>query len=720
MAQFKIGDPVVKIDNDAHGTVINVRSGRGRVIYTVVFGDGTQSTVLEPDLRADFDVSDPFERCKSGIFGSYSDYSKKNTIFKIKNSNNSTISSLKASRTLFRAYQFKPLLKFLNSPNRRLLVADEVGLGKTIEAGHIMLELKARKELRNVLIVCPKSLQEKWKAELYEKFGLTFKIVDTAKELINDLNAKTGTVRAIVNYEKIRGRKSKVKEDGTKKDTMPNTLIEYLMEHPQRFSMVLCDEAHKMRNRETQTYKGAEVLMNLADTALFLTATPVMISQENLYNLLHLLDNSRFFRYDIFENRMAENRPFIKALSQVNNNVPLKIIKEQLLMSEVKQHYYSNEQEIFSEYTTIHDIFQEDPIFQEIMDLCDGEDNTKVRARLQYLFSSMSMMNSVFSRTRKREVTTDFSQTERKPHPVKIDLTPDEQEVFDECIDQYADDNSYTDEWGDDHLTLGGALGLVQKKRMIASSVWAYANDDSDLERGYDAYSDCRDAKVEKLLEVIKEVFAYGTHKLIVFALFRKTLRYLQIRLKKAGYNAVVIHGQINNRDEILQQFKTDDNIQILLSSEVGSEGLDMQFCNSMVNYDLPWNPMVVEQRIGRIDRFGQKSPVVNIYNFIVAGSIQEEIYIRLLERIGIFQGTVGDMEAILDAEIHYDGEEMTIQKVYSKMEKEFFTKQLTQQEREKKIAEVEQAIANEKEHLQHLQEGLSNTLTMMLTSGMR
>lgn len=712
MAQFKIGDPVVKIDSDAHGTVINVRSGRGRVIYTVVFGDGTQSTVLEPDLRADFDVSDPFERCKSGIFGSYSDYSKKNTTFKIKNSNNSTISSLKASRTLFRAYQFKPLLKFLNSPNRRLLVADEVGLGKTIEAGHIMLELKARKELRNVLIVCPKSLQEKWKAELYEKFGLTFKIVDTAKELINDLNAKTGTVRAIVNYEKIRGRKSKGKEDGTKKDKMLNTLIEYLMEHPQRFSMVLCDEAHKMRNRETQTYKGAEVLMNLADTALFLTATPVMISQENLYNLLHLLDNSRFFRYDIFENRMAENRPFIKALSQVNNNVPLKKIKEQLLMSEVKQHYYSNKQEIFSEYTTIHDIFQEDPIFQEIMDLCDGEDNTKVRARLQYLFSSMSMMNSVFSRTRKREVTTDFSQTERKPHPVKIDLTPDEQEVFDECIDQYADDNSYTDEWGDDHLTLGGALGLVQKKRMIASSVWACANDDSDLERGYDAYADCHDAKVEKLLEVIKEVFANGSHKLIVFALFRKTLRYLQIRLKKAGYNAVVIHGQINNRDEILQQFKMDDNIQVLLSSEVGSEGLDMQFCNSMVNYDLPWNPMVVEQRIGRIDRFGQKSPVVNIYNFIVAGSIQEEIYIRLLERIGIFQGTVGDMEAILDAEIHYDGEEMTIQKVYSKMEKEFFTKQLTQQERKKKIAEVEQAIANEKEHLQHLQEGLSNTLT--------
>jgi ribosomal protein S16 len=152
--------------------------------------------------------------------------------------------------------------------------------------------------------------------------------------------------------------------------------------------------------------------------------------------------------------------------------------------------------------------------------------------------------------------------------------------------------------------------------------------------------------------------------------------------------------------------------MHILLSSEVGSEGLDMQFCNSMVNYDLPWNPMVVEQRIGRIDRFGQKSPVVNIYNIVVADSIQEEIYVRLLERIGIFRGTIGDLEAILDAEVPINGQKMTIQDAYNKMEKEFFTKDLTQAEKECKIAEVERAIENEKENLMHLQEGLSNTLT--------
>lgn len=711
MALFNIGDKVIKIDNDARGTVVDVKSGRGRVLYAVIFTSGT-TNVLECDLCADFDVSDPFERCKSGIFGSYSDYSKKNTTFKIKNSNNSTISSLKASKTLFRVYQFKPLLKFLNSPNRRLLVADEVGLGKTIEAGHIMLELKARRELKNVLIVCPKSLQEKWKAELYEKFGLPFKIVESTKDLIADLQAKTGTVRAIVNYEKMRMSNNKNKGERQKGEKKYTNLIDYLSENQQRFSLVLCDEAHKMRNRETQTYRGAEILMDCADAALFLTATPVMINEENLFNLLHLLDNARYFNYEIFRNRMNENRPFLDATTSLNRNVPFAEIRKHLLHANVHSSFSANEVEIFSKTATVRDIYKDDPIFQEIDELLQREETDKDKAHLQHLFSTMSMMSTVFSRTRKREVTSDMSQAERKPHIRKIELTDDEQEEFNQVIETYVDDNSYTDDWGEERLTQGGALGLVQRKRQVASSVWGYMNVESDLDRGIDAYSEYEDAKVTELIKVIEKVFEHGIRKLVVFALFRKTLKYLDIRLRKAGYNLLVIHGMIQNRSELLQQFKEDNNIHILLSSEVGSEGLDMQFCNSIVNYDLPWNPMVVEQRIGRIDRFGQKSPVVNIYNFVVADSIQEEIYMRLLDRIGIFRGTIGDMEAILDAQVNIDGVTMSIQDVYNKMEKEFFTKELTPAEKERKITEVERAIANEKENLQHLQEGLSNTLT--------
>ena len=711
MSKYNIGNKVIKADSEGHGTIIEVMPPRrGRQLYKVSWGS-IVTDELEVNLLPDCDISDPFERCMSGIFGSYSEYSKKNTTFKIRSSNNNTISSLKASKTLFRAYQFKPLLKFLNSPNRRLLVADEVGLGKTIEAGHIMLELKARRELNHVLIVCPKSLQRKWKDELAFKFGLQFKIYESQKDLLADMQEHRVAVHAIINYEKIRMKRQKSKDDKKTKDEMPKNIVEFLSQNDFHFSLVLCDEAHKMRNRETQTYKGAEIIMSQANAAVFLTATPVMISTENLYNLLHLLDNTRYYNYQIFDNRLQENRPFVDALTDLNHHVPLPVIAKNLNEAEILTRFFSDEVEIFSHQTTVGKAFADDAMYQEIIQMLKGKDNSKNRARLQYLISSMSMMNNIFSRTRKREVTTDMSQAERKPHMRKVVLTEEERIEFDRVIEEYKDDNSYTDYWGEEVLTQGGALGLVQKKRQVASSVYAYLNTESNLDKGIDEYADYTDAKFEELLRIIDEVFRHGTKKIVIFALFRKTLKYLQIRFKQRGFGTLMIHGMVENRIDILDEFKNNPNAHILLSSEVGSEGLDMQFCNSMVNYDLPWNPMVVEQRIGRIDRFGQKSPTVNIYNVIVADSIQEDIYIRLLDRIGIFRGTIGDMEAILDAPLERGGS-VTIQDVYNKLEKELYTSRLTEDEKRRKIAEIELAIANEKESIKHLEEGLDNALT--------
>ena len=712
MSKFTIGNKVIKAESTGHGTIIEVMiPRRGRQLYKVSWGN-VVTDELEVNLLPDCDIADPFERCMSGIFGSYSEYSKKNTTFKIRSSNNSTISSLKASKTLFRAYQFKPLLKFINSPNRRLLVADEVGLGKTIEAGHIMLELKARRELHNVLIVCPKSLQRKWKDELAFKFGLQFKIYDSQKELLSDMQDHRISIHAIVNYEKIRVKKYKDSDTGKNgKDDIPKNIVDFLSVNDFHFSLVLCDEAHKMRNRETKTYKGAEIIMSQADAAVFLTATPIMISTENLYNLLHLLDNTRYYNYQIFDNRLQENRPFVEALTDLNHHVALPVIAKKLNEAEILTRFFSDEVEIFSQRTTVGKVFADDAMYQEIIKMLKGEDNFKNRARLQYLISSMSMMNNIFSRTRKREVTTDMSQAERKPHMRKVVLTENERKEFDKVIEEYIDDNSYTDYWGEEVLTQGGALGLVQKKRQVASSVYAYLNSDTSLDEGIDEYADYTDAKFEELLRIIDEVFKHGTKKIVIFALFRKTLKYLQIRFKSRGFGTLMIHGMIENRIDVLDEFKNNPNAHILLSSEVGSEGLDMQFCNSMVNYDLPWNPMIVEQRIGRIDRFGQKSPTVNIYNIIVADSIQEDIYIRLLDRIGIFRGTIGDMEAILDAPLERGGS-VTIQDVYNKLEKELYTSRLTDEEKQRKYAEIELAIANRNESIKHLEEGLDNALT--------
>lgn len=714
MSKFTIGDKVIKVDSNRRGTVIDVMKPNprtGRQLYLVNWGN-SESDELETNLIPDCDISDPFERCKSGIFGSYSEYSKKNTTFKIRSSNNSTISSLKASKTLFRAYQFKPLLKFLNSPNRKLLIADEVGLGKTIEAGHIMLELKARRELNHILIVCPKSLQKKWKEELSMKFGLQFKIYENQDELLSDMQEHRVAIHAIVNYEKIRLKKEKSSDKSSFKNDVPTNIVDYLRKNNFHFSLVLCDEAHKMRNSSTQTYKGAEIIMSQANAAVFLTATPIMISTENLYNLLHLLDNTRYYNYQIFDNRLQENRPFVEALTDLNHQVAFPTIKHQLNSSEIITRFFSDEKEIYSEHTTVGEAFADNVMYQEIIRMLQGVDNSKNRARLQYLLSSMSMMNSIFSRTRKREVTTDMSQAERKPHMRKVVLTEKERTEFDKVIEEYKDDNSYTDMWGEEVLTPGGALGLVQKKRQVASSVFAYLNSEASLDDGIDEYAEYKDAKFEELLKIIKEVFSHGTNKIIVFALFRKTLKYLQIRFEQHGFGTLMIHGQVEDRIDVLEKFRDDPNAHILLSSEVGSEGLDMQFCNSMVNYDLPWNPMVVEQRIGRIDRFGQQSPTVNIYNLVVANSIQEDIYIRLLDRIGIFRNTIGDMEAILDAPLERGKNTITIQDVYNRLEKELFTCRLTEEEKLRKISEIEQAIANEKENIQHLEEGLDNALT--------
>lgn len=702
MGKYKIGDKVIKINSEGRGVVLEVMPPcRGRQLYKVNWGSITTDE-LEVNLLLDCDISDPYERCVNGIFSSYSEYSKKNTTFKILNSNNSTISSLKASKTIFKSYQFKPLLKFLNSRNRRLLVADEVGLGKTIEAGHIMLELKARRELHNVLIICPKSLQQKWKDELFFKFGFRFKIYENTGDLIDDIKTHR-VVHAIVNYEKIRMKKQSKEEKQQKEKSKEekNDLIEFLSKNEFKFSLVLCDEAHKMRNSETQTYHGAEIVMSQADAVVFLTATPIMISEENLYNLLHLLDNKEYSNYQVFKNKLQENRPFVKALTDLNNQVPFLKIKEDLEESDVRNSFYSNDVEIKSYTKKVKDIFSGDVMYEEIHRLLQAEDTYENRAKLQYLISSMNVMNGVFSRTRKREVTTDLSQAERKPHLIKVVLTEKEQTEFNNVINQYEEENS-----GEADL-----LGLIQKKRQISSSVYAYLNSENNLDNGIDEYEKYPDAKFNELIKIIEEVFKHGIQKIVIFALFHKTLKYLKIRFEKYGLGVLMIYGMTKNRAEVLDEFKNNNNAHILLSSEVGSEGLDMQFCNSMVNYDLPWNPMVIEQRIGRVDRFGQKSPVVNIYNIVVADSIQEDIYIRLLDRIGIFRGTIGDIEAILDAPMEKNGR-VTIQEIYAKLEKDLYVSCLTEEEKLSKISEIELAVANESESIKRLKEGLEGSLT--------
>ena len=695
MAKFNKGDKVINTTTDEKGYIIEVYPPRrGRQLYKVKYDDrenDENSIILIPDV----DLTDPFERCRQNYYDHYSEYLKGNTAFKIQSSNNSTISSLKASRTLFRAYQFKPLLKFLNSDNKRLLIADEVGLGKTIEAGHIMLELKARGEFYNALVICPMSLKAKWTQELNDKFGLEFIDIEDKDELLQEMTYHNGRVRAVINYDKIRDN---------------SEILQYIEDKAIKFSLIVCDESHKLRNSTTHVYRGAERLLSIADSVVFMSATPIMIDEYNLYNQLHLLDAEMYDNPEVFSNNIQLNRPFVRALSQLNSGMPLRSISKELKKSEVTTYNTINDATT-SQTFLIDNYFKDYPIYHDIIsDLETNKDTPSLRAKIQYNLSEMSPMNTIFSRTRKREVTQDWSQAERNPYTKRIHLSPDERKAYSITINTYIDEHTTYDEYGREHH---GALGLVTLKRQLASSVWACKSDNYYLDDNIDVYAGMKDAKFEALLEILKTVFDHGNNKIIVFAIFKKTLKYLRIRLEEKGYHCAVMYGGTGiNKNAVLKEFEKNPDIHVLLSSEIGSEGLDMQFCNSLVNYDLPWNPMVVEQRIGRIDRFGQMSPKVNIYNIVVADSILEDIYSRLLTRIGIFRESIGDLEAILDSEMEQDGKKMTIKDALKNMERDFYSDKLSENEVERKRTEIERAIENEKLNLKNIEEGLTNTLT--------
>ena len=559
-----------------------------------------------------------------------------------------------------------------------------------------MLELKARGEFHNALVICPMALRAKWATELNEKFGLDFIEIDNKETLIHEFQHHNGGVLAVINYEKI---------------VESSEILKVIEERNITFSLIVCDESHKLRNSNTQKYQGAKRLMLASDSVVFMSATPIMINEENLYNQLHLLDADMYNNSEVFRNNIQLNRPFVRALSQLNKGVSLKTIAKELASSEVTTYNVINDVETVQNFK-IKEYFKDYPIYREIMArMQNGEDNSATRAHLQFDLSEMSPMNTIFSRTRKREVTQDWSQAERNPYTHHVELSAMEKSSYEDAIEEYEDDHTVVDEYGRERTS---TMGLVTIKRQLASSVWAYLNTNESLDRGIDEYEEFQDSKFDTLLSVLKTVFSRGNKKIIVFAIFKKTIKYLNIRLRKAGYKCVMIYGDSSiNRTETLFRFQYDDSVQVLLSSEVGSEGLDMQFCNTLVNYDLPWNPMVVEQRIGRIDRFGQESPKVNINTIVVNESILEDIYERLLTRIGIFRESIGDLEAILDSVMQTDdGKTITIQDALKNMERDFYSDKLTPEEADKKRSEIERAIENEKLNLKKIEEGLTNTLT--------
>lgn len=694
--RFPLGCEVqVKGQSGLSGPVIKheVR-GDGKFYYQVFLESSRKPFYCEDDLTDVGPAGDALSRALLGDWGLPQDFLAYLTLRKLNTPLSDVLYSYLASRTDLLPHQYIPLLKLLESPRQRILIADEVGLGKTIEAGLILSEYRTRSEIRRVLVVCQGSLlMSKWVAEMRNRFDEPFELLtrDRFLRFLEDYEAgRDPDLRAVASLALLR------------QDDLLDRMSESMIE----FDVTVVDEAHRFRNASSQSYALGKVLSHQSNVLVFLTATPLHLGNQDLFNLLHLLDPARFNSHDYFEQLLQPVQLINECLSILRATQETRPLRQQLaLLSRLRQHEW----------------LQRDPNLQQIQARLLPETlDRPARVDVERLLVSLSPLSHIVTRTRRVDVNLQFAH--RTPVTVRVALTPTEA-TFLEGVEELAR-RIYQ---------LGGqqqgcSFAVLTLRRQVASCIPAmvrYLKDilaqgnvplDEELELDLDSamltsfylhpthFDRARelitqgqglttDSKFNLFHRELEEQFRDGRRKVILFSFFKRTLAYLSRRLRELGLTTYLLSGDVPpaEREELIERFREEMQPCILLSSEVGGEGLDFQFASVMVNYDLPWNPMVVEQRIGRIDRYGQKAERVVIYNFSVENTVEERIFERLYERIEIFRRSIGDLEAIL-------GEDL------SQLTRDILSYKLTPREEEERADRIADAILRQEQTLKSLE----------------
>ena len=296
------GDKVRVFDSPSRvGTLSSEpAAGAGVRRRLLVNSSDGEEYVLEASLeKVQRESRDPYELMCRGDYGRTLDLRGAITYFRLSGKLANLIYSLNTTNTQFLPYQFKPVLQFLDWPSRGNVIADEVGLGKTIEAGLIWTELRARQDARRLLVVCPAMLREKWKEELGNRFGVRAEIVD-AGELLARLQVAQDRPQEefalVVSMQGMRPPKGWNDRKEPSKSAAAQ-LARFLLEaeaNDPLLHLVVVDEAHYLRNAQTQTHRFAALLRPVADGLILLAATPIQMRSTDLFNLLHLLDEDAF------------------------------------------------------------------------------------------------------------------------------------------------------------------------------------------------------------------------------------------------------------------------------------------------------------------------------------------------------------------------------------------------------------------------------------------
>lgn len=680
--EFAVGEVVIlRANPSTNGAVLNILAGKPENRY-VIFHGGNTATYYASQLAKKEEIREQREIASLDDFHSYL------TALHLRHPGIANLYSLHAARINYVPYQFKPVLKLIRSDRPRLLIADEVGMGKTIEAGLILRELQARSDIDSVLIICPKPLvtERKWQMDM-KRFDEHFEHLDgqAMKYCISETD-KDGVwpdryTKCILPFslfsEDLLHGKAGVR--GRKK-VMGLTELD----PPPHFDLVIVDEAHHLRNTNTYVHQGVRFFCENAEAVIFTTATPIQLGITDLFVLLNLLRPDLIIDYPSFE-YMAEPNPNINHAIDAARGAA--------------EGWQKGARESLNKAANSswgRTFFLNNPDFQTFYDFTSADDLPQ-EDRISFIhgLEQLHTFSSIISRTRRRDVG---KFTTRKPETVTVDFTSEQRELHDRVLSFQAGILGRIH--GDKNL----AFMMTTIRRQIASCLFGLAPflrsiltrriDDLEWEET-DEVSDSfssdsltgfekeisgiiskaetlspKDPKLEALINIIEGKQQMPNNKLLVFSSFRHTLAYLLGHLLKKGLRVGLIHGGTADEDRTLlrkrfsEPKELPESLDILLSSEVGCEGLDYQFCDSLVNYDLPWNPMRVEQRIGRIDRYGQKSETIAIYNLITPGTVDADIYERCLLRIGVFNEAIGGGEEILGhitSEIHAVAENLSL-----------------------------------------------------------
>ena len=463
-------------------------------------------------------------------------------------------------------HQQEGALRILQTLSGRALLADEVGLGKTITAGMVLKECIVRGFVKRVLILTPPSLINQWKEELSSKFELDFKDINTEEDWEN-------TEFAIASIDRVNNFNAKTKK------------FKHAQAHEIYWDLIIIDEAHKLKDKKTLRWKFVDKLQK--KRLLLVTATPFQNNLIELYNLLALL-----------------KRGHLGTLSQFRRRFLHKGSRRPMNPEELKQ-----------------------------------------------------KLGEVIVRRRRDEVT-GIKYMKRIPKIHSVELTPPERTIYKDIVNLLA--SNYYDFKGERINTTLAMHSILPKVTSSSRSSMEFLenliNNPKYAEKTKKIAKEIlnnfkelkQDTKINSLLLIVEKILSKDKKsKILIYTKHPATLKYISMNLKQKKLKVIEFQGGLtaNEKSKRIEEFSKKS--QILISTETGSEGLNFQFCNNLINYDLPWNPMRVEQRIGRLDRIGQKKEI-NIYSLATKDTMEEYVVNLIINKMCCIGLVMGELPIIL------------------------------------------------------------------------